>query len=98
MANSETVIGEEHEVHQLNGGRKCLVPGCKVTWDGKSPRVVIACRLSQESSGQTGMFTQDKDAVMWAKRQGFVIVGKTEDTVSSRKPPWERKNLGPWRT
>ncbi len=61
-------------------------------------RVLLATRLSRKRPGQTGIETQDVDARTWSKDQGFRVVHETQDRASGDKPPWERKELGPWMT
>jgi DNA invertase Pin-like site-specific DNA recombinase len=59
---------------------------------------IIPVRLSQKAKGhkQTGMETQDEDAVRWAEARGFNIVAVIPDTRTGAGDWMERKNLRPW--
>ncbi|HSZ43996.1 MAG TPA: recombinase family protein [Streptosporangiaceae bacterium] len=59
-------------------------------------RLLLAARLSQDHSGQTGLDTQDADARAWAERNGHEVIGTAADKISGRVSPFDRPNLGPW--
>ena len=61
-------------------------------------RLVIASRLSQLASGQTGIDTQDIETQRWAKANGHTIVAVTADWASGKSQPWDRPDLKPWVT
>jgi DNA invertase Pin-like site-specific DNA recombinase len=61
-------------------------------------RVVIAARLSQLGEGQTGLDTQEAEAVKWAEAQGHEVVGIAADHRTGASHLWERANLKPWVT
>jgi site-specific DNA recombinase len=59
-------------------------------------RLLLAARLSQDHSGQTGLDTQDADARSWAERNGHDVIATAADKISGRVSPFDRPNLGPW--
>jgi site-specific DNA recombinase len=61
-------------------------------------RLLLAARLSQDKSGQTGLDTQDADARAWAERTGHEVIATAADKISGRTSPLDRPNLGPWLT
>jgi site-specific DNA recombinase len=61
-------------------------------------RVIIAARLSQARTAQTGIDSQDADARAWAERTGHEVIATVADKISGRVAPFERPNLGPWLT
>lgn len=58
--------------------------------------LVLAGRLSQKATGQTGLDTQDEDSRSWAIGQGHTIVATAADHISGRVLPQKRRQLGPW--
>jgi site-specific DNA recombinase len=60
--------------------------------------VIIAARLSQKRSAQSGIESQDEDAREWAKEQGHNVIATVADHASGTKAMSERKNLRPWVT
>lgn len=61
-------------------------------------RVVVAARLSQLAEGETGLDTQEQEAVKWAESQGHTVVGIAADHKTGKSHLWERPNLKPWVT
>jgi DNA invertase Pin-like site-specific DNA recombinase len=59
-------------------------------------RVLVAARLSQLAEDQTGLDTQEKEAVKWAEGQGYAVVGIAADHRTGKSHLWERPNLKPW--
>ena len=59
-------------------------------------RLLLAARLSQDHSGQTGLDTQDADARAWAEQNGHDVIASAADKISGRVSPFDRPNLGPW--
>lgn len=61
-------------------------------------RVIVAARLSVLADGQTGLDSQEKEAVAWAERSGHDVVAVVTDGASGAKPILKRRNLKPWMT
>lgn len=61
-------------------------------------RVLLAGRLSQLQSGQTGMESREREMVNWAKANDHEVVAITEDWQSGTTPLVQRKDLRPWVT
>jgi hypothetical protein len=53
-------------------------------------RLLLAARLSQDHSGQTGLDTQDADARAWAERNGHDVIAAAADKISGRVSPFDR--------
>jgi DNA invertase Pin-like site-specific DNA recombinase len=67
-------------------------------WEVGAVDVIIAARLSQKAPGQTGIETQDEDAVAWAQREGHNIVAILPDHKSGAEDWMRRKKLRPYLT
>jgi len=59
-------------------------------------RCLVPCRLSQKGESQTGLDSQDQDTRRWITAEGGMVIAMPKDSVTGTKPPWERKELGPW--
>lgn len=61
-------------------------------------RVIVAARLSVLAEGQTGLDSQEQEAVRWAQQQGHEIVEVVKDHKTGKSHLWDRPNLKPWVT
>jgi DNA invertase Pin-like site-specific DNA recombinase len=61
-------------------------------------KLLLAARLSQTGTGQTGIETQDASVRQWAEAQGHKIIWTAEDHKSGTTDPWDRPGLRPWVT
>ena len=60
--------------------------------------VIIAARLSQASTNETGIDSQDEDTKSWCRLEGHNIVEVVADHKSGAADWMARKNLRPWLT
>lgn len=56
-------------------------------------RVIVAARLSVLAEGQTGLDSQEQEAVRWAEQQGHEIVEVVKDHKTGKSHLWDRPNL-----
>lgn len=61
-------------------------------------KVVVAARLSQFGDGKTGLDSQEREVLIWARTHGHEIMGVALDFKSGKSDLWERPNLRKWVT
>ena len=63
-------------------------------------RLIVAARKSRkgDAAEDDQYARQETGAARVAERDGHVIVATARDTVSSQRPPWERRELRKWMT
>ena len=59
-------------------------------------KVIIAARLSVLHDGETGLDSQEKEAIRWAETHGHEVVGIVADHKTGKSHLWDRPNLRPW--